>query len=124
SVGTGGCHFRAPPGCEADGCLGGQHTGQLRRYQFPNAVSGNDADVVHRKLTGGEQTGRNEQGLCLRSVLDFVRSGLGAEPDEIDPGELGPPGEFRFGARQFKPGGEESRFLCALTRRHYSYDHI
>ena len=66
-------------------------------------------DVVQRQLLGGEQRGGDQQRLGPGGVLDLVGVGVGAEVDQVDPGERGPPAQPGLGAGQRRARGRGSR---------------
>jgi hypothetical protein len=68
-------------------------------------------------VLGGQQRRRDQQRLGTGGVLDLVRAGPGAEVDQVDPGERGPPAEPGLGAGQFEPWGQETGLLGALAGR-------
>ena len=105
----------APEPGQRDRGLGGQHAGDSGRAELTDAVAGDHADLVEGELLGGEQGGGDQQGLGQRGVLDLLRVRLGAEVDQVDPGEGRPPGEPRRGAGQVEPWGEEAGLLGTLA---------
>ena len=121
--GAGGGHLPAAYPGEGDRGLGGQHPGEGGGTELADAVAGDQADVVHGQVLGGQQGGGDEQWLGARGVPDLVGVGLGAEVDEIDAGEGGPPPQARFGAGQVEPGREEAGLLGALAGREYG-EHV
>ena len=114
---AGGGHLAAADAGQGDGGLGGQHPGEGGGAELTDAVPGDQADVVHRQVLGGQQGGRDEQGLGAGGVLDLVGVGRGAEVDQVDPGQRGPPAQAGLGAGQVEPGREEAGLLGTLAGR-------
>ena len=104
---------------ERDRGLRAEHAGQGRRAHLADAVAGDDGDVVHRQVLGGQQRGRDQQRLGLGGVLDLVGVGLRSEVYQVDPGQRGPPAQPRLGAGQVEPRGQETRLLGTLSGSEY-----
>ena len=66
-------------------------------------------DVVQRQVLGGEQRGRDQQRLGPGGVPDLVGVGVGAQVDQVDPGQRRPPAQPRLGAGEVEPRGRGSR---------------
>ena len=87
-------------------------------------MSGHDplVGLVESELGRGDETERDEQGLGDGRVLDLVRVGGGAEPNEVQTGRVGEGGDQLGHAVEFEPGGEHPGRLGALAGREYG-DH-
>ena len=66
---------------------------------------------------------RDDQRLGDGGVLDLVGVGGGAEPEQVEAGDLAELGELLGDAGQLEPGREHARRLRALPGREYG-DHI
>ena len=95
---------------EGDRGLGREHAGERGRGELADAVPGGQRDVVQRQVLGGEQGGGDQQRLGPGGVLDFVRVGLGAEVDQVDAGQRGPPAQAGLGAGEVEPGVRKPGF--------------
>jgi hypothetical protein len=88
-------------------------------------VSGDHAEIVEGQLVGGDEGRRHEQGLRLGRVADLLGVGHGAQGDQVDPGQGGPPPQLRLDARKIEPRAEEAGLLRTLARgehREHAYD--
>jgi hypothetical protein len=78
-------------------------------------VPGHQSDVVQRQVLAGQQRGRDQQRLGASGVLDLVGIRLGAQVDQVEPGERGPPAQPGGGAGQIEPGAQKAGLLGTLA---------
>ena len=77
-----------------------------------NYFYGKRLDVPQFRME--QEYGRDKQWLCDRRVLDLVRTGRGAVPDQVTARLLGGGAETFGDTGYLKPRGEEARRLRAL----------
>ena len=120
---AGGGHLPPAYAGERHGGLGRQHPGQRGGAQLTDAVPGDQPDVVHGQVLGGEQRGGDQQRLGTGGVLDLVRVRPGAQVDQVHPGQRRPPAQTRLGAGEVEPRREEAGLLGTLSGREYG-EHV
>ncbi len=98
-----GGHFAASDGCQADGGLGGEHSGERGGSDLADAVAGDHAHVVEGQMFGREQRRRDQQWLGFGGVADLVGVGGDTQMGQICATEGGPPPQTRSAFRQFQP---------------------
>ena len=105
---AGGGHLRAAACGERDRGLRGEGAGERGRGELADAVPGDDHRPAgispQAELIGDSDAEGDEQRLGDRGVLDLVRVGGGAEPDQVQIDRARRPGQPLLDPGELQPG--------------------